>query len=168
MNFNLRKLSLSLGAYFAFCNIPKDWKDKEQVKKFLMSNQLMLIWLVKLTNMQVADNFAALYGQIINNSVLFDVFFDLLSKVWSHPEELIDQDNAIKVSPIELNKTRVIDRIKDRIRMRRGYTAITNKQEEDEAEKPESVMAILALISTIAGIANALINIRNYRKNNKK
>jgi len=120
MNFKIKKWALGIGAYFAFGKPPSNWHDKDQVKKWLIANQAMLVWLLQLTGTNISANFSALLSQVVNNEVLFDVFFDLLSKVWSNPKELIDEQSTFGTVTINTDSNKVIDRIKERIRQRRA------------------------------------------------
>jgi len=158
----LRKWALSVVSYCVFSSIPKNWSDREQVKLFLRSNTGMLVWLVQLTETKIDDKFADLYSQVVNNDVLFDVFYDFAAKIWSNPSELTDQTQFTDVKPF-IDDTRVRNGLFARLKQRRVMSGLMVDAVEEEAAQPGSILAIVTVVSAIANIAALILKIRNFR-----
>jgi hypothetical protein len=159
-NNTIRQMALSWGAYFAFGKRP-DWTNKDQVRIFLINNQHILVWIVNLLKLQLADNFNLIYSTVINNKILFDIFYECFMQIWSNPESLIANHKG-NLPIIDKNDKTLIDRIRARIQSKRNL-ADTSASEFVLADTPESVMAVATVVSTLASVATLVLGIRNFK-----
>jgi len=164
-SITIKKWLITVGIRLLFSKIPVDWSDKEQVKLFFQSNQDVFVRLVKLTNMSIDEKFAEFYAYVAHNDVLFDVFFDDLLKMWNNPRALIDSTNPVLPVPINIDRSRLADRILDRIKQRRSQKVRSAMAYavEDAAAQPESIAAILTVLGIVSNIAVLIVRIREYR-----
>jgi len=158
-NFNLQKLAASWGMYFMFGKIPKSWRNKVEVREFLMRNTDIIVWMVKETNLGIEAGFKNAYTNVINNEVLFDVFFDTMCDLWVDPSKLIIDNNQ----PINIDDKRLIERIRERIKNRRAKPG-TPVAAAVEAAAPQSLLAVVMLISAISNIAAIILRFKQFRR----
>jgi len=156
----LQQVVINLGLRIVFGRQP-DWRSKEEVRQFLLRNKGIITWLVDKTQVNIVAQFAELYSQILNNAVLFDLFYVTAAKIWLDPNSIIEPNKVIDNDPVI--RQRLLDRIQDRIRARRKVGSFTIT-EDIEATKPESITAVLTVVTAISNIASVVVAIRRFRK----
>jgi len=154
----MKKYALSWAMYFAFGRQP-NWQNKDQVRLFLENNQYIIVWLVNLLNLQLATSVNNLYGTVINNKILFDVFYDSLMALWINPLSLVSNEQDSKITPIDIKEKRFIDRLRERVSVRRAQ-ADTPVMESLEAGKPESLEALGAWVGALSSLAAFVLYLR--------
>ena len=142
-----------------FGKIPKSWRNKVEVREFLMRNTDIIVWMVKETNLGIEAGFKNAYTNVINNEVLFDVFFDTMCDLWVDPSKLIIDNNQ----PINIDDKRLIERIRERIKNRRAKPG-TPVAAAVEAAAPQSLLAVVMLISAISNIAAIILRFKQFRR----